>query len=80
MKEVHFIPYSMLRASAVTLQFGQVPVTFSLSDEHTCRLSVPPSYALPVDSSVRVGTALVLEYRGVECEVRLGRKITVTGE
>ena len=55
-------------------------MTFSLSDEHTCRLSVPCSYALPVDSSVRVGTALVLEYRGVECEVRLGRKITVTGE
>jgi hypothetical protein len=78
MNEVHFIPYSTLLASAVTVHFGQVPVTFSLSDPRTCALSVPPLYKLPEDCTARVGTSVVLEYRGFECEVRLGRRITVT--
>ncbi len=78
MNEMHFIPYSTLQASAVTVHFGQVPVTFSLSDPHTCAVSVPSLYTLPEDCMARVGTSIILEYRGVEWEVRLGRRITVT--
>ena len=78
MNEMHFIPYSTLQASAVTVHFRQVPVTFSLSDPHTCAVSVPPLYMLAGDCTARVGTSVVLEYRGRECEVRLGRRITIT--
>jgi hypothetical protein len=72
------IPYSMLCVSPVTLLFGQVPVTLSLCDPYTCQLSVPSTHQLPEAAYARVGTAFVLEYKGLECEVRLGRRITVT--
>jgi hypothetical protein len=39
---------------------------------------VPPLYMLAGDCTARVGTSVVLEYRGRECEVRLGRRITIT--
>jgi hypothetical protein len=72
------IPYAKLCASPVTIHFGQIPVTLSLCDPVTCHLSVPSTHLLPEAAYVRVGTSFVLEYKGLECEVRLGRRIMVT--
>ena len=79
--DVHYIPYALLHSSPIIFYFGKVPVTLRLSDPQTSTISVPPSFRLFDQSdqahphSIRVGTSFVLEYKGMECEVRLGRRI-----
>ena len=80
-----YVPYAMLHKSPVTFYIGKVPVTLSLSDPQTSLLSIPQSFFMveallegqhPSNSShVKVGTSFILEYQGLECEVRLGRRI-----
>jgi hypothetical protein len=81
-----YVPYTMLERAPVMLQFGRVPLTLTLSSLHACLVSVSPSYRIMdsdspdepcISSLVALGTSFVVAYRGEECEVRLGRKITV---
>ena len=80
-----YIPYATLHASPITFYFFSIPVTLRLCDADTSLLSVANEFKL-LDACnclpnpmhlVKVGTAFVLEYKGHECEVRLGRRITV---
>jgi hypothetical protein len=80
-----YIPYAMLYTSPVIIHFCQIPITLSLTEQHTATVSVSAGYRLlQTDSevgqhtqahNVRVGTCFTLEYRGMECEVRVGRRI-----
>jgi hypothetical protein len=84
MTESFYIPYVMLHKSPITFNVGKVPVTLSLlCDAQTCLLTLPLSFKM-VESSqssctnsshVRIGSSFTLEYKGLECEVRLGRRI-----
>ena len=85
MTDVRYIPYAMLHASPITFHFAGIPVTLRLCDAETSLLSVAGRFKL-MDACncipnpthlVKTGTAFILEYRGRECEVRLGRRITV---
>ena len=79
-----YIPYAMLHASPITFVFAGIPVTLQLHDEQTSVVSVSAAYKL-LDPRVcfdacschrvRVGTCFTLEYKGVECDVRIGRRI-----
>lgn len=81
-----YIPYTMLEMASVVLQFGPVPINLTLSSLHACLVSVSPSYRIRdsddpdtpgISALVNLGTSFVVSYHGEECEVRLGRKITV---
>ena len=80
-----YIPYAMLHASPITFHFADIPVTIKLCDAETSILSVDGAFKLTDASNcianpvhlVKAGSAFVLEYKGLECEVRLGRRITV---
>ena len=85
MSDVRYIPYAMLHASPITFHFANIPVTLTLCDTETSLLSVAGRFKLTDSCNripnpthlVKMGTSFVLEYRGLECEVRLGRRITV---
>ena len=80
-----YIPYVTLHKSPITFYIGKVPVTLSLlCDAQTCLLTIPLSYKMQETSQkqpctnsshVMVGSSFFLEYKGLECEVRLGRRI-----
>jgi hypothetical protein len=74
-----YIPYAMLHASPITFLFSGIPVTLHLHDEQTSVVSVSAGYKLSEDACfsrhVRVGTCFTLEYKGAECDVRIGRRI-----
>ncbi len=81
-----YVPYTMLERASVILQFGKVPLNLTLSSLHACLVSVSPSYRIRDSDSpdtpglsalVALGTSFIVSYQGDECEVRLGRKITV---
>ncbi len=81
-----YVPYTMLERTSVVLQFGKVPLTLTLSTLSACMVSVSNMHRikdsdspteLGISALVDVGTSFLLSYRGMECEVRLGRKITV---
>ena len=90
-----YIPYQELAAAPVTLRVGQVPVTIVLASSSVCNVSIPPRFVIvdsmstgkmgktdknSISATVNLGTSFVLSYSGNECEVRLGRKITVTDQ
>ena len=84
-----YIPYNELAASPVTLRVGAVPVTIVLTSSAGCTVSIPAKFIMTDSNSpnVRVisahanlGTSFILSYNGSECEVRIGRKITVTDQ
>ena len=73
-----YIPYAMLHASPITFLFCSIPVTLHLHDEQTSVVSVSAGYKLSeacLSHHVRVGTCFTLEYKGAECDVRIGRRI-----
>lgn len=81
-----YIPYAMMSASPITFYFGHIPITIRLCDQNTSLISVTPDFKImdPLcqqsnmihDShKIRVGTSFILEYKGTECEVRIGRRI-----
>ena len=82
---MHHIPYDKLTGNFGCLLFGAVPYTVHLcpSDpERHCVLTLPEKFRVvdsPLKSALRVplGGSFVLEYRGQECEVRVGRRILV---
>lgn len=80
-----YVPYAVLEKSPITLGFGKVPVHFVMTSPTTCLVSVPALFHIK-DSDVpgkhmsvtaNLGTSFLLSYKGVECEVRLGRRITI---
>ena len=86
-----YIPYSDLAASPVTLHVGRVPVTLVLTSDKCCTISIPPSFIMAdsesssqhncaISAQANLGTSFILSYQGSECEVRLGRIITVTDQ
>lgn len=81
-----YVPYTMLERSPVILQFGKVPLNITLSSLHACLVSVSPSFQIRdseapeeavLSTTVNLGTSFLVSYNGKECEVRLGRRITV---
>ncbi len=81
-----YVPYTMLERSPVTLQLGKASVHLTLSSEHSCLVSVSPLFRIkdsdaPGETAlsvfVKLGTSFLTTYNGDECEVRLGRRITV---
>jgi hypothetical protein len=84
-REHCFLPLSTLEKSPVTLQFGAVPITVVLANHHACLISVPSHFIFTdsdapgrhISTQVGLGTSFVVSYKGQECEVRLGRRITV---
>lgn len=82
-----YIPYNELASAPVTLRVGNVPVTIVLTSSSICTVSVPSRFVIADSMSsgdrvlsvkANLGTPFIISYRGNECEVRLGRKITVT--
>ena len=80
-----YVPYDTLESSPVTLLLSEVPITLTMTHPHTCLVSVPPRFVFTdseapgrhVSSPARLGTSFLVAYKGSECEVRLGRRITV---
>ena len=81
-----YVPYTMLERSDVTLQLGGATLHLTLLSKRSCMVYVPPlflimdSYApgeIGLSVCVKVGTSFAVMYNGNECEVRLGRRITV---
>ena len=87
MTDLHYVPYAMLHTSPVIIFFCQIPITISLVEQETAVVYVPAAFRLLqadcVESerqhtqtqTVRAGTCFTLEYKGEECEVRVGRRI-----
>jgi hypothetical protein len=86
-----YIAYADLAASPVTFHFNCVPVTFTLTSQRSCTVSIPPAFKMKdsesladmhdeymISAQVNLGTSFILTYRGSECEVRLGRRITIS--
>ena len=83
----YYIPFSSLESSPITLIFNSVPVTIVLLSSTSCLITVPSKRYFFVDSDspnrqtvsacAALGTPFILAYHGEECEVRLGRRITV---
>ncbi len=82
-----YISYKELAAGPVNLRVGRVPVTVILTSSSVCTISIPPKFIMTdtdapservISAHANLGTSFVLAYNGVECEVRIGRKITVT--
>jgi hypothetical protein len=81
-----YVPYTMLQRGPVILQLGRITITLTLSSANCCLVSVPPSFYFTdsespntsmISTHVNLGTSFLVSYRGEECEVRLGRRITV---
>ena len=79
-----YIPYAALHKSPITFYIGKVPVTLSLCDQQTSLVSIPRSFEMEEANQqisnvkhVKMGSSFVLEYKGIECEVRLGRRIVL---
>lgn len=81
-----YVPYTMLERAPVVLQLGSIPINLNLYSLQACLVSVSPAYRIKdsdspdtpaISSIVNLGTSFVVTYQGEECEVRLGRKITV---
>jgi hypothetical protein len=83
--KLHFIPYSKLEASPITLRFGRVFIHLLLASSTTCLVAVPPMFRISDSDSpgshvsvlANLGSAFLVSYKGAECEVRLGRRITI---
>ncbi len=87
MTDLRYVPYAMLHTSPVIIYFCQIPITLRLTGQHTATVSVPAAFRLlQADSeefkfqhtqtqTVSAGTCFTLEYKGEECEVRVGRRI-----
>ncbi len=86
-----YVPYALLHASPVTLRLSDnVPVTLTLCDLETALVSVSADFLMIEETpkrreskknnahSVRVGTSFILEYRGKDYHIRLGRRIVMT--
>ena len=82
-----FIPYSALLHATAPLTFTLCGASVSLRlaerDRERCFLSLPVDFlfggVVPCRCvSVPVGTSFEVEYRGVVCEVRIGRRFEVT--
>jgi hypothetical protein len=80
-----YVPYSKLESSPMTLYFGKVPIHLVLASPSTCLVSVPSQFRIS-DSDMpgahmtviaNLGTSFIVSYKGDECEVRLGRRITI---
>ncbi len=84
-REQCFVPLAVLERSPVTLQFGSVPITLVLATPHACLVSVPSQFIFTdsdspgkhISTLVSLGTSFIVAYKGLECEVRLGRRITI---
>jgi hypothetical protein len=77
-----FVPYTLLSQGPVdVLVCGGVPVSLRLSrqDSRVCLISLSSAHRFQwgPTASVSIGTAFELEYNGVVCEIRLGRKFIV---
>ncbi len=86
-----YVPYTMLERAPVCLVLGKVRLNIVLSSLKSCLISVPPSFRIRdsdnesnhdrsdvLSVTARLGTSFVVSYHGSECEVILGRKITIT--
>ena len=80
-----YVPYTTLAKSPVTLMFSKVPITLIMTHPHACLVSVPPRFVFTdsdapgrhISAPASLGTSFLVSYKGSECEVRLGRRITV---
>jgi hypothetical protein len=73
---VEIIPFSALPAAV--LLFRKVPLSVRLCEDGLCEIAVGRSYCIaPTCRKISVGTSFVVQYQGRECEVRVGRRITV---
>jgi hypothetical protein len=81
-----YVPLSELEKGPVTLHFRKVPISLVMTSLNTCLVSVPPMYRIEdsdapapcISATVNLGTSFLIWYEGVECEVRIGRRITVS--
>ncbi len=84
----YFVPYLRLALSPITLHLGKVPIHLVLTSPTTCLVSVPPRFSITdsacangsgklISVTTNIGTSFLVTYNGLECEVRLGRRITV---
>ena len=82
----YYVPLSELEKAPVTLHFRKVPISLVMSSLHTCLVSVPPIYRIEdsdsstpcISATVNLGTSFLVWYDGFECEVRVGRRITIS--
>ena len=83
MPDCRYIPYVLLFSSPITLYFNGIPVTLCLHGPSSTSVSVPNRFKLTETAlcfnqtahTVPVGTSFVLEYKGSECEVHIGKRI-----
>lgn len=83
-----FIPCPSQAGQSISMLFGRVPITTRVCphDPGHCTLTLPPQFTLKdpdtggAGPGVRLGlgSSVVFQYAGQECEVRVGRRITVT--
>ena len=84
-RESCYVPYAALEKSPITLEFGKVPVHLVLTSLSTCLVTVPTLFRITgsdfpgnhMSATANMGTSFLISYKGVECEVRLGRRITI---
>ena len=82
---LYYVPYSKLEQSPVTLHFGKLPIHMILASPSTCMVSVSSLFRITDTDSpgshmsvvVCLGTSFQISYKGMECEVRLGRRIVI---
>jgi hypothetical protein len=80
-----YVPYAVLEKSPITLRFGKVPIHLVQNSPSTCLISVSVLFLISdsdfpgkrMSVTANLGTSFLLSYMGVECEVRLGRRITI---
>ena len=75
-----FIPYQSLPSSLSCFDKISLCLTLCPIDpDHYCIISLPMNFTFSPCQSIRVpvGSSFTLEYNGLECDVRVGRRILI---
>ena len=82
-----FLSYTDLESSRCSMCcFDKINLTLTLCRDdptHFCVLSLPPNFTFSPPcrhARVPLGSSFVLEYKGEECEVRVGRRILIVDQ
>ena len=82
--EYVFVSYESFQNVQCVTIFRKITLTLTLCQDdptHFCILSLPPNFTFSLSCQhvkVPLGSSFVLEYKGQECEVRVGRRILIT--